>query len=489
MRKYSEYKKEVICALLIALITFVFSLQCSPNLWCNAEAGTDSSVFRTVAMMMDRGYVPYRDTFDHKGPFIYILNWLGMQISYYRGIWLIEFAALFGTFLYMYKIIRTFCGRKLSVVLLIVCVALLFSYFDGGNLTEEYAMPFISMALFYYTKYLLTSEIYPFQIGLCGFGLGAVCLLRPNMIAVWGVFSFAVLIKCLSEKKYGDIAKYLFYFISGVCVICIPILVWLWVKGALYQLLYDYILFNLQYSEAGAEADGAQFNSFIFFLNNKWILFSLMILVYLIVRKKFLVPVSYAICFGVTLYMISLSGAQHMHYGMVIVPLLAYPLANLGKWCEKAMRKPEGAIASFVIMYLIVVLAFPAWLGGIERLEQCLSSRGKSQRNAITTNTVDYIVKSTDEDDKITVWGNWNIIYVLSQRIPASRYSYQHPIGTVDSGIYEQYFAEIEEQNPTLIVIREDGTEQMIVDFVKEHDYKEVFRDGADPVVKIYRKA
>ena len=77
----------------------------------------------------------------------------------------------------------------------------------------------------------------------------------------------------------------------------------------------------------------------------------------------------------------------------------------------------------------------------------------------------------------------------MSQRIPASRYSYQHPIGTVDSGIYEQYFAEIEEQNPTLIVIREDGTEQMIVDFVKEHDYKEVFRDGADPVVKIYRKA
>ena len=105
MRKYSEYKKEVICTLLIALITFVFSLQCSPNLWYNVEAGTDSSVFRTVAMMMDRGYVPYRDTFDHKGPFIYILNWLGMQISYYRGIWLIEFAALFGTFLYMYKII------------------------------------------------------------------------------------------------------------------------------------------------------------------------------------------------------------------------------------------------------------------------------------------------------------------------------------------------------------------------------------------------
>lgn len=156
MRKYSECEKKVICTLLIILITFVFSLQCSPNLWYNDEAGTDSSVFRTVAMMMDRGYVPYRDTFDHKGPLIYILNWLGMQISYYRGIWLIEFAALFGTFLYMYKIIRIFCSRKLSVVLLIVCMALLFSYFDGGNLTEEYAMPFISMALFYYTK----SQIY-----------------------------------------------------------------------------------------------------------------------------------------------------------------------------------------------------------------------------------------------------------------------------------------------------------------------------------------
>ena len=44
MRKYSEYKKEVICTLLIALITFVFSLQCSPNLWYNVEAGASCEI-------------------------------------------------------------------------------------------------------------------------------------------------------------------------------------------------------------------------------------------------------------------------------------------------------------------------------------------------------------------------------------------------------------------------------------------------------------
>ena len=58
--------------LFILLVTFLF-LQNSPlSIWRGGETGTDSSVFRTVALMMRRGGMPYRDTFDHKGPLLFI---------------------------------------------------------------------------------------------------------------------------------------------------------------------------------------------------------------------------------------------------------------------------------------------------------------------------------------------------------------------------------------------------------------------------------
>lgn len=60
------------------------------------------------------------------------------------------------------------------------------------------------------------------------------------------------------------------------------------------------------------------------------------------------------------------------------------------------------------IMYLAVALAFPNWLDGIERAEQCWISKGKDSRSELTAKAVDYIVKNTDEEDKISVWGKWN---------------------------------------------------------------------------------
>ena len=90
-KKYSENTIALSVSIILALI---FGINSPLHPWLGTEAGTDSSVFKTVVMMMERGYQPYRDSFDHKGPFLYILNWLGNRISPYNGIWWIEVAAI-----------------------------------------------------------------------------------------------------------------------------------------------------------------------------------------------------------------------------------------------------------------------------------------------------------------------------------------------------------------------------------------------------------
>lgn len=44
---------------------------------------------------------------------------------------------------------------------LMICITPLYTYFEGGNLTEEYALPFIAAALYIYFLIILSMEMFP----------------------------------------------------------------------------------------------------------------------------------------------------------------------------------------------------------------------------------------------------------------------------------------------------------------------------------------
>ena len=46
-----------------------------------------------------------------------------------------------------------------------------------------------------------------------------------------------------------------------------------------------------------------------------------------------------------------------------------------------------------------------------------------------------------------------NIIYVASHRLPVGVYSYQSPIANVDNRIGENYFADLQNNRPKIIVV------------------------------------
>lgn len=105
-----------------------------------------------------------------------------------------------------------------------------------------------------------------------------------------------------------------------------------------------------------------------------------------------------------------------------------------------------------------------------------------------TVNVVNYITENTEEDEKITVWGNWDLIHVLSRRLPASKYSFQSSLGVVDPGIYDEYFTELADEEPSLIIVKADGTEEPMMDFIEEHNYHQVFENISNVTVYIYSK-
>lgn len=133
------FKKENILIFIILLfITFLVMLMSPLNLFSiNGVSGIDSSVFKTIGYYMSNGLSPYKDIFDHKGPILYILNYLGYIISPNRGIWVIEFVFMFISTCFIYKISRLKCDKKISIFITIIILSLLCLYFEQGNCVKN----------------------------------------------------------------------------------------------------------------------------------------------------------------------------------------------------------------------------------------------------------------------------------------------------------------------------------------------------------------
>lgn len=469
---------ETACGAAIAVFSFVFSIQSNFNLFMNARyAGVDSSVFRTVAMYMRDGYMPYRDIFDHKGPLLYLYNRLGMLISDWKGVWVIEWLSLGVTFWFIYKTAGLICGRLLSLVTLLIVGAALFPYFDGGNYSEEYALPYIAASLFIFADYFLRGRVGRFRLAVCGFCFGAVCLLRANMIAVWLVFCIAVLIKQVREKEYFHIITFALWFTAGVAVIAVPTVIWLAANGVFGDFVENYLLFNSAYvSDADRASKINRYRAFSYFANNTFVLLSGCGMLYSCAKKKDLFHASYLFCFLTSLLLICISGQQYSHYGMVLIPLMSYPIAALlgGKGRQTAGNSAFVLVAA----YILAVTALPQWMSGLDHAAECFWHRGNRVRGDEIGVISDWICENTEKEDRITVYGNYNIFYVLSDRLSASRYSYQLPIGEVDKNILERYYAELRNRNPKVIVVRPDELTEEMEDFIAQFAYEQVHESG-----------
>ena len=468
---------------LFLITTFVFLLNSPLHPWIGGETGTDSSVFKTVALMMDKGYMPYRDSFDHKGPYLYILNWLGNRIAYYKGVWIIEFISFFCSLAAIYKIARLSCNRFFSCVTVFTSVSLLFRYFEGGNMTEEYAMPLIAVSQLIFLDYLINKNVTKLRLMLCGFCFGATCLLRANMIVLWIVYGSVIFVLCIVHKQYNDIKKFLLFFLLGACLIVIPIILWLGINGALIDFWDNYITFNREYTSAsgGRASFTNKWTAFFTFTNNTIIILAILLSVYFcIIQDKILWGCHLCYLF-LSLLFLSMSGMIFMHYGMVLVPAVSFPIATLFDILNSkkvsAPPKEKEHLAYIVAVFLIGIIVIPNWLNLYTTLASKYEDRGKPHLSQTVYVISTYIKNNTLEDDTISVYGNWNIIYLLSNRIHATKYSYQSPLFHVRPSIKSEYLEDLGKELPKIIVVQANRYDSDISQFLDQNGYSLIWSE------------
>ena len=348
---------QIIMGFLLLLLTFTVTLSLHSNPFSELLPAHDSSMFQYFGYAMDHGKTLYTEIFDHKGPMIFIINYLGTLLStpQFHGIYFMEFISLFVYFLFSYKTINLWLTKLLSFMTLIPQGIILMDYLEGGNLTEEYALPFIAISLFIFAKYFISADnINYLEIMVLGIACAIVFLLRANMVIVWLAFSFVIFLQLLFAKEYKTLLKYAGSFLGGLLLFFLPMGFYLYAKGALSAGIFQSLTFNIVYLEATSNSAEAVMKLYTSLNNHFIIILFAVFLAYVIFNWRKVDKNEKYFYLGILLFTIgsyassAISGRSYLHYLMTLIPVMTLPTALL-------LQKINAKVSKFQIIMIAIV--------------------------------------------------------------------------------------------------------------------------------------
>ena len=353
-------------ALLFAAVAFLLVFSSTTSPLTPGCYGGDSAIFQLIGRLWANGRVPYADSFDHKGPLIFFIDALGELLAPNRtGIFLLqilfETAAAWG----IYEIYRLrFSDARALLFSLLTLFCLVRWYGDGGNMTEEYCLPFLAWSFLGYYRWALSDETpHPPRLAAL-YGLSAaVCVLTraTNAIAL-SVLVFCAVVRLIRAREWSNLGGNALLFLAGFAAAVLPFVAYYASRGLLEKLYFGAIGFNLTYMQGKAELAALSLAAKLKLLvGHAPLIMALLGGAGLILRKRHVFcGVSAAAAAAASLAFPYLENAYYAHYQIVNLPLAAVGLVLLaeglpGRGARSPLDKALLAAAGAVLAALLAV--------------------------------------------------------------------------------------------------------------------------------------
>ena len=421
---------------------------------------SDSGVYVYCAEQILNGKIMYQEIFDHKGPVFYLFLVVGLLIGggNSTGIWFVELVVLFVSLIFIFKSLTLYFDKFIALVSTLTCLILFSTFLEEGrgNTTEEYAMLFISIAMYYFLRFFKNRnlKIYPFAIiALC-----FICtfLIKPNFIPLWITGYLFVFIRLLNLKEIKKIIPIAVISLLTVTGVCLPFVLYFVFTDSWLDFKFCFWDFNKAYSD-----NISLFGILLSTCKRLWFepvartpfqVFLFLFFAGVIIRFRHLqykTETWFFICtILLTGILISIGSFVFAHYFLLFVPIFAFPYAAVYHFMKKNFAGESKWIYCFFIVLLVC--------GGVNDLKMSAATLPYKKHTSVE-NLVSFIQKNTEETDKITVVGNDCWIYILSGRESVSKYMYQFPPVTVQqygTMMAETYMKDIENGKPRMIITR-----------------------------------
>lgn len=486
-------KKSIVILVIFILYVFVILLPAYFGLYTDMTYGYDAGIFAYIGMAINKGLSLYTGAWDNKGPLLYLINAAGVKLNYPHGIYYLEIISLFVFIAMSYKTIRMFYSKFISLVTVLICTSPLIYLFEGGNMVEEWALPFISIILFYFSKFLVQrNHINKGQLIIVGMCSGAIFLLRLNILAFICVIVLFVLTILIINKEYEETLKTITFGLIGFFVIILPVAVWLWHTDSFFECVKSaYIGVAGSFNSVSKVELMENISGMILSFNNSGILF-LMILFLITFPMlfntfcdkdtaiKILLIASYISVF-VVLMANSISGAGYMHYAISFVPITIIPVAwmfngILQAVCTLKRKKTEGRIIAIAFALLISMPCLPVLRANI--IDNLRNGYGSENTNMVAAIS-DYVLKHSDEDDIVLLLGDnsTSSSYYRTKRLAASNHFYYASKSFTDEfkkEISNKIVYDIRKEKPQIIFF---GDENTYNDFYSHIENKTIFNN------------
>jgi hypothetical protein len=459
-------KNLILFVSLFVLVSIVLS-QAAPSI---ALPNRDSGVFLYFGRTILNGHNPYQWIWDNKPPGIFLVDALGLWLGSGSrwGVWFLEWILCFAAAVTGFAFLQKLWGRTAAVFASLVWLLGLKQVLAGGNLVEEYSLPFSFLALFFLIQSTSGTHRQPFF----DFGIGATLafsfLFRANNIGTQLGIGLAVVICELARREVLPLLKRIGWMAAGAVAGLTLAGLYFAARGYLGDMIQATLLYNFFYTGDHLDLLNGFRSGFVNLTWVAWVaLAGYLVAVYTALREfghKTPDPVSILllVLWPVEIVFSSLSGREYEHYYINWLPSFALLSGALWHTFRATFRLPEDRevftffeqrrpVFSFVLP-LVLILFYKSdvspYRGVVTRIFQNGVLIEKSDRVS------DYLRQHSAQEDRVLAWGGELGINFLSQRQALDAY-FWYPLYVATpytAGMTDQFAADLQQSPPVYIV-------------------------------------
>jgi hypothetical protein len=319
--------------------------------------GYDAAIFKQMGMAILKGKTIYLDYFDNKGCLLYFLHALCLWLGGDFVILVFQAISLTISLILLDKIISLYKEGANRFFILMLGLVLLLCFYEGGDLTEEWSLPFICYPLYAFLraykedKLLRTRELY--YIGLC---FGVIAFLRINNAVPFCGFLVCLFVGYLLKKQWKLFIINVLAFVAGVLTITVPCFLYFYLKAGsegIWWMVYGTFVSGFDY--LGVTTKVSAIVAVCYYL----IILVFGILQWVSLKDK---AVRIPILLSYVLFLLAFGTKCSEHYQGVMVPIYVICLATM-KINNKVLKN------CMISILTIVVVAFLARPFGFLLLE------------------------------------------------------------------------------------------------------------------------
>ena len=488
-REKSTFFMIVLSAIASAAFLLVCSLSTTPLL--QYSPGQDSAFFRLVGVGMTKGLLPYQDFFDMKGPYLFWIQYLGQLISPGRlGIFLVQWLAMTISVFFFFRCLKL-ADEKMPLwgcVLLLLPMGYVMSYtMTGGNLTEEWSMPFLSICLYLFLRWLrgagtqdAEAQDHAMWAGFFyGVVFGILALIRVTNAALVGAILLTVTCDLIVWKRWKNLLENAGMFLLGVAAGVLPGILWCLAKGILGEMLSQVFFFGFAYSGETGLLDSLHTMGLV-----RWcLLLPLLPVVPLALYRErdwrrwlFFAASAFATVLA------ALMGNGYCHYFVLAIPNLVFAAFLFAEGQKKAREPAQKKARAVVSMALVLAVLGAQWplfrpraLEEVRYAMYCAVTHTEDQEDY---DAVQAIVKQIPEENTVYVYGfpSCSAFYIQAGLLPPNQYcDWQPHYIQLDPEIGSQIEGYLRAGKAQFVVTPLEGAEPEQIRRALEETYRSIY--------------